>query len=98
MLTQQVLWTVVSPQGVLLAPATRISCMQGCYEGLVGAQDARLAAQSNVHGVNQWPAQSAAFDQSLRGHISSCLLLGQALMRGKPAESPSADNLCIATI
>ena len=45
-------------------------------------QGPNQAAQSQVHGLNQWPSQSAAFEQSLRAHISSCLLLGQALMRG----------------
>ncbi|CAL5228420.1 g11552 [Coccomyxa viridis] len=40
------------------------------------------ASASPVHGQNQWPSHSPAFEAVLRQYISGCLSIGQAVMRG----------------
>ena len=42
-----------------------------------------LQAASSVHGHNQWPHHSPAFEAVLRQYITGCLHIGQAVMRGQ---------------
>lgn len=42
-----------------------------------------LQAASPVHGHNQWPHHSPAFEAVLRQYITGCLHIGQAIMRGQ---------------
>ena len=41
-----------------------------------------MQSASPVHGQNQWPSHSPAFEAALRQYISGCLSIGQAVMRG----------------